>query len=85
MVINKICKITVKGVKLKSESFFSIFHGVLELWRKTLEGGGFRHPPPGLDRVKTHFASQASSLSFELLPSQQNYRRYLAGFGPKEK
>ena len=44
MVIEKICKMTVKGVKSKSESFFSISHGVLELWRKNL-GGGFRPPP----------------------------------------
>ena len=29
MVIDKICKMTVKGVKLKSESFFSISSGVL--------------------------------------------------------
>ena len=29
---------TVKGLKLKSESFFSISHGVLELWRKNLRG-----------------------------------------------
>ena len=34
---------------------------------------------------KTHFASQTSSLSFKLLPWQQNYRRYLAGFCSKEK
>ena len=32
MVIDKIYKMTVKGVKLKSESFFSISYGVLELW-----------------------------------------------------
>ena len=44
MVIDKICKLTVKGVKLNSESFFSISHGVLELWRKTLGGNGFRPP-----------------------------------------
>ena len=30
MVIDKICKMTAKGVKSKSESFFSISHGVLE-------------------------------------------------------
>ena len=34
MVIDKIGIMTVKGVKLKSESFFSISYGVLELWRK---------------------------------------------------
>ena len=45
MVIGKIRKMSVKGVKLKSESFFSISPGVLELWRKNLRG-------PGPDRVK---------------------------------
>ena len=40
MVIDKICKMTVKGVKLMLESYFSISHGVLELWRKT------RYPTP---------------------------------------
>ena len=39
MVIDKIRKMTVKGVKLKSESFFLISPGVLELWRKNLKGG----------------------------------------------
>ena len=37
MVVDKICKMTVRGVKLKSGSFFSISYGVLELWRKTLK------------------------------------------------
>ena len=41
---------TVKGVKLKSESFFSISYGILELRRKTLRGADY--PPPGMDRVK---------------------------------
>ena len=50
MVIDKIRKISIKGVKLKSESFFSISPGVLELWRKNLRGGRFH--PPGPDRVK---------------------------------
>ena len=49
MVIDKICRMSIKGVKLKSESFFSISPGVLELWRKNLGGGGIR--PPGPDRV----------------------------------
>ena len=43
MVIDKIRKMSVKGVK--SESFFSISSGVLELWRKNL-GGGDSAPPP---------------------------------------
>ena len=29
-----------------SESFFSISHGVLELWRKNLREGRIRDPPP---------------------------------------
>ena len=37
---------SIKGVKLKSESFFSISPGVLELWRKNLRGGGRIPPPP---------------------------------------
>ena len=55
MVIDKICKMTVEGVKSKSESFFSISHGVLELWRKSFGGGeGFR-PPTGPDKVNKLF------------------------------
>ena len=38
-VIDKTRKMTVKGVKLKSESFFVISLGVLELWKKNLWGG----------------------------------------------
>ena len=41
---------SVKGVKLKSESYFSISPGVSELWRKNRRGGG--RMPPGPDRVK---------------------------------
>ena len=49
MVIDKIRKMSVKGVKLKSESYFSISPGVLELWRKTLGGNPTLLPRP--DRV----------------------------------
>ena len=35
---------SVKGVKLKSESYFSISPGVLELWRKNLGGGADSAP-----------------------------------------
>ena len=49
MVIDKIRKMSIKGVKLKSESFFSISPGVLELWRKNLRGAD--SAPPGPDRV----------------------------------
>ena len=45
---------TVKGVKSKSESFFSISPGGLELWRKNLWGGGRNLPPPHMDRVKLY-------------------------------
>ena len=38
MVIDKIRKMSVKGVKLKSESYFLLSPGVLELWRKNLRG-----------------------------------------------
>ena len=41
-VIDKICKITIKGVKLKSESFFGTSYGIFELWRY-----GFRLPQSG--------------------------------------
>ena len=44
IVFDKICKMTVKGVKLKSVSFFSISYGILKLWKKT------QSPCP--DRVK---------------------------------
>ena len=50
MVINKIRKMSIKGVKLKSESLFSISAGVLELWKKNLRGAD--SVPPGPDRVK---------------------------------
>ena len=50
MVIDNIPKMSIKGVKLKSESFFSISPGVLELWRKHLRGAD--SAPPGPDRVK---------------------------------
>ena len=45
MVIDKIRKMSVKGVKLKSESFFSVPPGVLELWRKNLRGADSAPPP----------------------------------------
>ena len=54
---------TVKGVRLKSESFFAISHGILELWRKTL-GGGFS-PPRGMDRVnKSDGESDTKNFTF---------------------
>ena len=54
MAIDKICKMTIKGVKLKSESFFLISYGLLELWLKNPKGGGGGFHPPSLDRVKVN-------------------------------
>ena len=45
MVIDKIRKMSIKGVKVKSESFFSISPGVLELWKKNLRGADSAPPP----------------------------------------
>ena len=50
MVIDKIRKMTVKGVQLKPESFFLISPGVLELWRENLRG---MESAPGMDRVNS--------------------------------
>ena len=44
MAIDKISKMSIKGVKLKSESFFPISPDVLELWRKNIRGMDI-HPP----------------------------------------
>ena len=61
MVIDKIRKMSVKGVKVKSESFFSISPGVLELWGKNLRGADSASPPPvqmglsALGRDTSHF------------------------------
>ena len=46
MVIGKTFKMTVKGVKSKSESLFLISDGVLELWRKNLREGRIPSPLP---------------------------------------
>ena len=46
MVIDKIRKMSIKGVKLKSERFFSISPGVLELWRKNLREKPMEENPP---------------------------------------
>ena len=52
MVIDKIRKMIVRGVKLKLESFFLISPGVFELWRNNLREGADSAPNPGIDRVK---------------------------------
>ena len=74
MVIDKICKITYKGVKSKSENFFSISHGVFELWRKTLEGPE-SSPLPGMDRVNAVIGCYRNVLSFSFVMGICNFVR----------
>ena len=64
MVIDEIYKMTVKGVKLKSESFFSISHGVLELWRKNIREGADSAPLPGMDKVKNSSGTKIIGKNF---------------------
>ena len=63
MVINKIGKISIKGVNLKSESYFSISPGVLELWRKTLGGGEDSAPPVQIGLSNLHIYISLNSKS----------------------
>ena len=44
-----------------------------------------RHAISDRALLNTHFTSHVSSLNFEPLPWQQNYKRYLAEFGSIEK
>ena len=62
MVIDEIRKMSVKGVKLKSESYFSISPGVLELWGKNLKGGS---PPI---QIGLRMNRAITRLSFNVLP-----------------
>ena len=80
VVIDKICKMTVKGVKLKSESFFLISPGVLELRRKNLRGDGFR-PRPRIDRVKLPLREAGTVLSLDQPHSLTDRFRYSECFG----
>ena len=50
MVIEKICKMSVKGVKLKSESFFLVSPAVFGVMQENLRGGA--DSAPSMDRVK---------------------------------
>ena len=70
MVIDKIRKMSIKGVKLKSESFFSISAGVLELWRKNLRGAD--SAPPGPDRVKPCIGGSGRELIVEIYLNSRN-------------
>ena len=54
MVIDRICEMTVKGVKLKLERFFSIPCGVVELERKSHKGEGGRMVRIGLMPARIH-------------------------------
>ena len=64
MNIGKIRKMTVKGVTLKSESFFLISPGVLELWRKNLRGADSAH---SIDRVNETFLSKKRNFKFQVM------------------
>ena len=72
MVIGKIRKMSVKGTKLKSESFFSISPGVLELWRKTLGGGGGAESGP--DRLKATSHLTIFDIPMRLVREDQRHR-----------
>ena len=61
MVIDKICKMTVKSVKSKSESFFSISLGVLKVMEENLRGG-FRSPPLALIGLRIQYTEILSEL-----------------------
>ena len=70
MAIDNIRNMSVKGVKLKSESFFSISPGVLELWRKNLKGRGADSAPPvqiGLSLINV-FPKSAKNLPTNTMP-----------------
>ena len=69
MAIDKIRKVSVKGVKLKSEGFFQYqAPGVFELWRETLGG---RIPPLGPDRVKATSHSMIFNIPWHPLREDQ--------------
>ena len=72
---------SVKGVKLKSESYFLLSPGVLELWRKTLGGGG-RIPPPGPDRVKVYSWKSAENWK---LPRTEFWTRKVEKYSKRQK
>ena len=64
MVIEQICKMTIEGVKLKSERFFLISPGVLELWRKNLRGGADSAPLPAWIVLRNYRLIFLLSVSF---------------------
>ena len=67
---------SIKGVKLKSESFFSISPGVLELWRKNPRGADSASPP-GPDRVKPdlfYFFPCAQNTVVTFVPVVNNFK-----------
>ena len=80
MVIDKIRKMSIKGVKLKSESFFNVSwrFGVME---ENLRGGGGFRPPPGPDKVNVcRLALKQLSWPLKLLNSLINCLRELSFF-----
>ena len=74
MVIDKIHKMSIKGVKLKSESYFSISPGILELWRKTW-GGGFRPPV----QIGLRILESVRAYAYLILSSQGSARSGIVG------
>ena len=87
-------------LKAHFQQFMTVFDDFFDDYLTGGGGGKIRPPPVFLHHPKTaqeiklklsdfkdtplRHTSQTSSLNFELLPWQQNYRSYLAGFGCKE-
>ena len=69
MVIDKVRKMSVRDVKLKSESYFLLSPGILELWRKNLKGGRIPLPPVQIGLTKESLSIQCSKHSY----STDNY------------
>ena len=68
MVIDKICKVTVKGVKLKSKSFFSISYGVLELMKENPKGADSTPLPlPGRIGLKCSVKKQSRTVTCKII------------------
>ena len=58
---------TVKDVKLKSESFFPISHGVLELQRKNLRGADSAPPPAEIGLTRNRWSFSNPSILSDLI------------------
>ena len=67
---------TFKGVKLKSEIFFSIFYGVLELWRKNPGGGGGFCPRPGWVLIQSLNFNKNYIITFRMIYSMSGFAEF---------